>query len=71
MRLNILSWNVANADHNAEQALRDSREADIVALQEMLINKSTKSVYTNERYHRVFDSGRAAIFIYKRHLMAA
>ena len=71
MRLNILSWNVANADHNAEQALRDSREADVVALQEMSINKSTKSVYTNERYHRVFDSGRAAIFVHKRHSAAA
>jgi exonuclease III len=71
MRLNILSWNVANADHNAEQALRDSREADVVALQEMSINKSTKSVYTNERYHRVFDSGRAALFVHKRHSVAA
>ena len=71
MRLSILSWNVANADHNAEQALRNNREADVIALQEMVINKSTKSVYTNERYHRVFDSGRAAIFIHKRHSVAA
>src|SRR6266516_3340443 len=71
MRLEILSWNVANADHNAEQALRDKREFDLIALQEMSINKSTKSVYTNERYHRVYDSGRAALFIHKRHSVAA
>jgi hypothetical protein len=71
MRLRILTWNVANADVNAELALRDERQFDVIALQEMSINKLTKSVYTNERYHQIFDSGRAALFIHKRHSVSA
>ena len=50
-----------------EQALGDSREFDVVALQEPHRNRTTMSVYCNERYHRIFDEGRVALFVHKRH----
>ncbi len=71
MKLSIAFWNVAENRINTEQALRDSGEFDIVALQEPEINRSTKSVYCNERYHRVYDSGRAALYIHRRHSITA
>ena len=42
-----------------------------MAVQEPEINRSTKSVYYNDRYYRVYDSGRAALYIYRRHSIAA
>ncbi len=71
MKLSIVFWNIAENRINTEQALRDSREFDIVALQEPEINRSTKSVYCNDRYYRVYDSGRTALYIYRRHSIAA
>ena len=50
-----------------EQALGDSKEFDVVALQEPYRNRTTMSVYCNERYYRIFDEGRAALFVHKRH----
>ena len=50
-----------------EQALGDSREFDVVALQEPYRNRTTISVYYNERYYRIFDEDRAALFVHKRH----
>ena len=50
-----------------EQVLGDSREFDVVVLQELYRNRTTISVYCNERYYRIFDEGRVVLFVYKRH----
>src|SRR5208337_1578807 len=71
MKLSIAFWNVTGNRINTEQALRDSGEFDIVAVQEPEINRSTKSVYCNDRYYRVYDSGRTALYIHRRHSIAA
>ncbi len=71
MQLHILYWNVANSKENAEAALRESSGPDIVALQEPHVNRNNNAVYCNELYHRIYDSGRAALYIHKRHAIAA
>ncbi len=71
MQLHILYWNVANSKENAEAALRESSGPDIVAIQEPHVNRNNNAVYCNELYHRIYDSGRATLYIHKRHAIAA
>ena len=47
--------------------MEDSKEFDVVALQKPYKNRTTISVYCNERYYRIFDKDRAVLFVYKRH----
>ena len=67
MGLKIAYWNTADSLSNMEQALGDSKEFDVVVFQKPYRNRTTMSVYCNERYYRIFDEGRVALFVYKRH----
>jgi hypothetical protein len=58
-----LLWNVVNADYNAEQALRNSREFDVIALQEYgvitsLLQLDIKGAFDTINYIRLLDTLR-------------
>ena len=69
MKLTIVYWNTAVRDGLAAIALHDYREADVIAIQEPWVNKQTKTIYCPARakYHRIYNDGRAALYIHKRH----
>ena len=67
MGLKIVYWNIADSLSNIEQVLGDSREFNVIAFQELYRNRTTMSVYCNEKYYRIFDKDRATLFVYKRH----
>ena len=70
MKLSILYWNTAARNGLASIALNNSREVDLIAIQEPWFNKQTKTVYcpAQAKYQRVYSGeGRAALYIHKRH----
>ena len=70
MKLSILYWNTAARNGLASIALNNSREVDIIAIQEPWFNKQTKTVYcpAQVKYQRVYSGeGRAVLYIHKRH----
>jgi len=69
MELTIAYWNTAGRNGLASLILDSDQEYDIVAIQEPWYNKQTQSIYgpARGRYYRLYDSGRAALYIHKRH----
>ncbi len=71
--ISVLYWNTAGSKACTAQALSDSNEYDIIATQEPWINPELKTTYcpAKGRYHRIYYSGRAALYIHKRFAIAA
>jgi hypothetical protein len=45
------------------------REPDVIAVQEPWVSKQTKTIYCpgQGKYQRIYSTGRAALYIHKRH----
>lgn len=73
MILRIVYWNTAGSKAPTTVALEDREEYDIIAIQEPWINPQLKTTYCPSagRYHRVYGSGRAAMYVHKRHAIAS
>ena len=69
MGLTILYWNTAGRKELAALALEGSREYNAIAISEPWINTYTNGVYCprRSRYNVIYYSGRAALYIHKRH----
>jgi hypothetical protein len=69
MKLTVVYWNTAARDGLAAIALHDRREPDIIAVQEPWVSKQTKTIYCpgQGKYQRIYSTGRAALYIHKRH----
>jgi hypothetical protein len=69
MKLTVVYWNTAARDGLAAIALHDRREPDIIAVQEPWVSKQTKTIYCpgQGKYQRIYGTGRAALYIHKRH----
>ena len=66
--ITLLYWNQAKKPATAREAVEGREEYDLLAVQEPWINKQTKQPYCprSSRYHLVWGSGRAAIYVNKR-----
>lgn len=64
----VLYWNQAKSRTAAQEAIESRQEYDILAIQEPWVNKQTKQPYhpQSSRYHLVWGTGCAAIYINKR-----
>lgn len=73
MKITILFWNAAASRSNVALALENRAEYDVIAIQEPWINRNTGGLYCPRRcrYQSVFTVGRAALYIHKRHDIAA
>ena len=67
--ITVLYWNQNRRSECAIEALEDSSEYDVLAVQEPWINRQTMDIYCPNscKYRKVWGSGRAAIYIHKRH----
>ncbi len=70
MSIQIIYWNVAYNRNNAELVLQDSHRADMVVLQEPWTNNKTEATHNSKKYHTIYNSGRAVLYVYKRHALA-
>jgi exonuclease III len=66
--IRILYWNVAESRANIDKALYYTEEYDILAVQEVAVDKGTGRAYCPvlSKYTVVYSSGRAAIYVHKR-----
>ena len=74
MNLSVVYWNVAKNPEAIPIALGDHHEFDIVAIQEPSRNRETGRLYCPARckYYLIYGgSGRAALYVHKRHSVAA
>lgn len=73
MILSIVYWNTAGSKAPTAVALEDREEHDVIAIQEPWINPQLRTTYcpSGGRYHRVYGSGRAALYVHKRHAVTA
>ena len=72
MVVTVLYWNTAGTKSNTALALEDPEEYDVIAVQEPWVNPEPKSIHCprSGRYLSVYGSGRAALYIHKRHGVA-
>jgi exonuclease III len=66
--IRILYWNIAESRANIDKALYYTEEYDILAVQELAVDNGTGRAYCPalSKYTMVYNSGRTAIYIYKR-----
>jgi hypothetical protein len=66
--IRILYWNIAESRANIDKALYHTGKYNILAVQKMAVNKGTGKAYCPalSKYTVVYDSGRTAIYVYKR-----
>jgi len=70
--IEIAFWNTHKKTSNVAQALRHSREVDIWAIQEPMGKPGEiPPCPSTAKYWRVFQGGRAAIYVHKRYAAAA
>jgi len=74
MNLLVVYWNAAKNPEAALIALGDRYEFDVIAIQEPSRNRETGRLYCLARgkYYLVYGgSGRAALYVHKRHSVVA
>jgi hypothetical protein len=73
MNLSIVYWNTAGKPELTALALNDRNEYDVIAIQEPWVNEELKTVHcpSQGRYRAVYGSGRAALYVHKRHAIEA